>query len=112
MTELVMINLIESSTETRLKDRAGRREEPKARGRGAGDTAATEFDEFRAELACGCPQPGSEREPYEEGFGAHEGGVGLLDNPYNGDNCAHQQWANGWSQARDEAQRRARQFPR
>ena len=54
-------------------------------------------------------QAGAEREPYEEGFGAYASGAGLLDNPYHGDNCAHQQWANGWSQARDESQRQTRQ---
>jgi len=72
------------------------------------DPVAIEPEEFRAELACGCSQASPEREPYEEGFSAYASGAGLADNPYHGDNCAHQQWANGWSQARDQAQRQAR----
>lgn len=67
-------------------------------------------DEFRAELACG-NAPGTDDEligPYEEGFAAYATGTGLADNPYPGDSCAHLHWANGWSQARDEAQRQAR----
>ena len=65
-------------------------------------------DDFRAELACGSSEAGLTPEPYDEGFAAYASGAGLADNPYHGDNCAHQQWANGWSQARDQAQRQAR----
>jgi hypothetical protein len=70
------------------------------------DPVSIQPEEFRAELACSQASP--EREPYEEGFGAYAAAAGLADNPYGGDNCAHQQWANGWSQARDQAQRQAR----
>jgi len=75
------------------------------------DTVLIQFDEYRAELACGKSPPGSDDEqigPYEEGFAAFDLGVGLADNPYPGDSCAHLHWENGWSQARDEAQRQTR----
>ena len=88
----------------------GRRRPLPARSCGSRDTVAIAPDEFQAELACGC-QAGLDDQadaPYEEGFVAYAAGVGIAENPYHGDNCAHQQWANGWSQARDEAQRQAR----
>jgi hypothetical protein len=109
MTDLVPTELIEHGSEIRPGGGTRRREAPTARSCGARATVPIQAEEFRAELACGrrqaCP------EPYEEGFGAYASGAGLPDNPYHGDNCAHQQWANGWSQARDEAQRQARQQP-
>ena len=108
MTDLLSPELIDDASELQQVRWTGRREKPTPRPCGAGATVSIEPEEFRAELACGCPQAGAEREPYEEGFGAYASGAGLLDNPYHGDNCAHQQWANGWSQARDEAQRQAR----
>jgi hypothetical protein len=70
-----------------------------------------QLDEYRAELACGKRPAGTDDEqigPYEEGFAAFDLGIGLADNPYPGDSCAHLHWENGWSQARDEAQRQAR----
>lgn len=71
------------------------------------DPVSIEADEFRAELACGSEaSPGPD--PYEEGFGAYASGAGLVENPYHVDNYAHQQWAHGWSQARDQARRQAR----
>jgi hypothetical protein len=82
----------------------------RAGSRGAADTVL-QLDEFRAELACGTPAVRASDElvgPYEEGFAAWARGIGLGDNPYPGDSCAHLHWANGWSQARDEAQRQAR----
>jgi hypothetical protein len=85
-----------------------RREAPDSELRVVSDPVAIPPDDFRAELACGCSQASPEPEPYEEGFSAYASGAGLADNPYHGDNCAHQQWANGWSQARDAAQRQAR----
>lgn len=111
MTDLVSTELIEHVSEPQASRATRRREAPRARPCGAGATVSIAPEEFRAELACGGRQAGAVREPYEEGFGAYESGAGLPDNPYHGDNCAHQQWANGWSQARDEAQRRARQYP-
>jgi hypothetical protein len=110
MTDFAATDLIELSPDDRSEGAPRRREAPQAKRRGAEATIAIQPDEFRAELACGKHRPSPE--PYEEGFAAYETGAGLPDNPYHGDNCAHQQWANGWSQARDEAQRRARQFPR
>jgi hypothetical protein len=112
MTELLFTDLIEQASERQFRGEARRREAPTAPSCGADATVSIQADEFRAELACSCSEAGSEREPYEEGFGAWQSGMGLPDNPYPVDSCAHQQWANGWSQARDEAQRRARQFPR
>jgi hypothetical protein len=111
MTESLTIDLIEYASESQTRGEARRRAAPIAPSCGAGATVSIEPDEFRAELACGCRQAGAEREPYEQGFAAWQSGTGLADNPYNLDNCAHQQWANGWSQARDETQRRARQHP-
>jgi hypothetical protein len=108
MTDLLSTELIDDASALKQGRWTGRGEKPTPRPCGAGATVSIEPEEFRAELACGCPQAGAEREPYEEGFGAYASGAGLLDNPYHGDNCAHQQWANGWSQARDEAQRQAR----
>jgi len=71
------------------------------------DPVSIEPDEFRAELACGSEaSPGPD--PYEEGFGAYASGAGLVENPYHVDNSAHQQWAHGWSQARDQARRQSR----
>jgi hypothetical protein len=106
MGDLVYIELIDDAPERRP---AGgiRRREPNPRSCGADATVSIQPDEFRAELACGNAQPSLE--PYEDGFGAYLSGRGLADNPYPGDSCAHLQWANGWSQARDEAQRQARQ---
>ena len=78
---------------------------------GDADPVLLRLDEFRAELACGSPAARASDElvgPYEEGFAAYARGIGLADNPYPGDSCAHLHWANGWSQARDEAQRQAR----
>jgi hypothetical protein len=112
MTESLSIDLIERVSEVQALDDTDRRELQAARSCRAGATVALEPDEFRAELACGCREAGSEREPYEQGFAAYESGRGLPDNPHPLDSCVHQQWANGWSQARDEAQRRARQYPR
>jgi hypothetical protein len=108
MTDFVGIELIEHVPEPQAGP-ATRRREAAARPCGARATVSIAPEEFRAELACGGRQAGAEREPYEEGFGAYASGAGLLDNPYHGDNCAHQQWANGWSQARDESQRQTRQ---
>ena len=87
-----------------------RRQASTPRPCGAGATVSLEPEEFRAELACGC-RPGRRwnASPTRRGFAAYASGAGLPDNPYHGDNCAHQQWANGWSQARDEAKRQARQ---
>jgi hypothetical protein len=107
MADLVHIELIEDVPESRAVGGTRRREASTSRACGAGATVAIQPEEFRAELACGNSQ--ANPEPYEEGFGAYASGAGLPDNPYHGDNCAHQQWANGWSQARDEAQRQARQ---
>jgi len=109
MTDLLSIELIDDATELHLGRGMARRQTSAPRPCGAGATVSLEPEELRAELACGCSQAGVEREPYEEGFAAYASGAGLLDNPYHGDNCAHQQWANGWSQARDEAKRQARQ---
>jgi hypothetical protein len=109
MTDLLSTELIDDESELHPGRGMRRREAQTARACGAGATVSIQPEEFRAELACGCPQAGAEREPYEEGFAAYASGAGLADNPYHGDNCAHQQWANGWSQARDEAQRQARQ---
>ena len=108
MTDLLSREPIDDASEHQGRWR-WRRETPTARSCGAGATVSIEPEEFRAELACGCPQAGGEREPYEEGFGAYASGAGLPDNPYPGDSCAHLHWENGWSQARDEAQRQARQ---
>ena len=109
MTDLLSTELIEHATELDPGRGTRRRETPTTPTCGVGATVPIQPEEFRAELACGrrqtCP------EPYEEGFGAYASGAGLPDNPYHGDNCAHQQWANGWSQARDETQRQARQQP-
>ena len=112
MTDSLTIDLIEHASESPARGEPRRRKAPTAPSCSAGATVSIQPDEFRAELACGCRQAGAEREPYEEGFAAWQSGTGLADNPYNLDNCAHQQWANGWSQARDEAQRRARHYPR
>jgi hypothetical protein len=109
MTDLLPTELIDDATELDLGPGMPRRQASTSRACGAGATVSLEPEEFRAELACGCSQAGVEREPYEEGFAAYASGAGLPDNPYHGDNCAHQQWANGWSQARDEAKRQARQ---
>jgi len=106
MNDLLSTELIDDESELH-PGRGRRREAQRARPCGAGATVSIQPEEFRAELACGNPQ--ASPEPYEEGFGAYASGAGLPDNPYHGDNCAHQQWANGWSQARDEAQRQARQ---
>jgi hypothetical protein len=110
MIESLTIEFIEPASEDQSDGETRRREARRAQSCGVSATAPIEPDDFRAELACGgretCP------EPYDEGFGAYQSGGGLADNPYHADNCAHLQWANGWSQARDEAQRRARQFPR
>lgn len=83
-----------------------RQREAQAPSRGPDATVPIQPEEFRAELACGNSQ--ASPEPYEEGFGAYLAGKGLPDNPYPEDHCAHGHWANGWSQARDEAQRQAR----
>jgi hypothetical protein len=107
MTELIAIELIEEASEPRAEDGTHRPEQARAPSGGAGATVAIQEEEFRAELACSNAQ--TLRDPYEEGFGAFLAGKGLPDNPYHGDNCAHLHWANGWSQARDEAQRQARQ---
>jgi hypothetical protein len=112
MTDSLTIDLTEHAPASPTHGEPRRRKAPTAASCGAGATVSIQPDEFRAELACGCRQAGAEPEPYEEGFAAWQSGKGLPDNPYNLDNCAHQQWANGWSQARDEAQRRARQYPR
>ena len=109
MTDLLSIELIDDATELHLGRGMPGRQASTPRPCGAGATVSLEPEEFRAELACGCAQAGVEREQYEEGFAAYASGAGLPDNPYHGDNCAHQQWANGWSQARDEAKRQARQ---
>jgi hypothetical protein len=109
MTDLLSTELIDDASELHLGRGTSRRQASTARQCGAGATVSLESEEFRAELACGCPQAGAERDPYDEGFAAYSAGAGLPDNPYHGDNCAHQQWANGWSQARDEAKRQARQ---
>jgi hypothetical protein len=88
---------------------AHRKTPQSARAHGARDKVLIQLDEFRAELACGNPRTDDELiGPYEEGFGAYAAGIGLADNPYPADSCAHLHWANGWSQARDEAQRQAR----
>jgi hypothetical protein len=80
-----------------------------ARSHGSRHKVLIQRDEFRAELACGNPSTDDELVgPYEQGFAAYATGIGLADNPYPGDSCAHLHWANGWSQARDEAQRQAR----
>lgn len=79
--------------------------------RGSTDTGLIRLDEFRAEMACGQGPASADEEqigPYEEGFAAFDSAMGLADNPYPADSCAHLHWANGWSQARDEAQRQAR----
>jgi hypothetical protein len=112
MTESLSTDLIEQAYEFQARDESDRAKAPTTPSCGAGATASIQPDEFRAELACGCREACPEREPYEDGFASFQSGRGLPDNPYNLDNCAHQQWANGWSQARDEAQRRARQYPR
>lgn len=107
MTDLASTELIERSS---VLHAGGESPRPEAAAScGVGATVSIQPDEFRAELACGCRQAGADREPYEEGFGAYASGAGLPDNPYHGDNSAHLQWANGWSQARDEAQRQGRQ---
>jgi hypothetical protein len=107
MTDLIAIELIEEASEPRLDGGSRSREHGPAASCGAGATILIQPEEFRAELARGEAQ--ATRDPYEEGFGAFLAGKGLPDNPYAGDNCAHLHWANGWSQARDEAQRQARQ---
>ncbi|MGH6885909.1 MAG: hypothetical protein ACREGK_07535, partial [Geminicoccales bacterium] len=86
MTDLASTELIERAAVLDESHRSAVRTAP---SRGAGATVSIQPSEFRAELACGCPQAGAEREPYEEGFGAYASGAGLLDNPYHGDNCAH-----------------------
>jgi hypothetical protein len=106
MMDLAAPDLIEASSDTRTVGRSRR----EARPRSLRDTVSITPEEVQAELACSC-QAGSDEQldgPYEEGFGAFASGAGLADNPYAGDNCAHQQWENGWSMARDEAQRQAR----
>jgi hypothetical protein len=110
MADLMYMDLIEDAPQSRPAGATRRRPASTGPPCGADATVAIQPEEFRAELACGQSQ--ASPEPYEEGFGAYASGAGLPDNPYHGDNCAHQQWANGWSQARDEAQRQARQHPR
>ncbi|HEX5078744.1 MAG TPA: hypothetical protein VFV80_06290 [Geminicoccaceae bacterium] len=88
-----------------------RRREVPAEPRSRGATSSLQPHEIRVELACGARHAGADDEligPYKEGFAAFASGSGLADNPYPADRCAHLHWANGWSQARDEAQRRAR----
>jgi ribosome modulation factor len=109
MVDLVSMDLIEREPESR-SDGGTPQREPQGPSCDAGATTSIQPEEFRAELACG-NAPASP-EPYEEGFGAYLSGRGLADNPYHVDNCAHLHWANGWSQARDEAQRQARSYAR
>jgi len=106
--DLAAPDLIEAPSDTRSAGTSQR----EARPRGSRDTVSITPEEVQAELACSC-QAGSDEQldgPYEEGFGAFASGAGLPDNPYAGDNCAHQQWENGWSMARDVAQRQARRM--
>jgi hypothetical protein len=106
MADLVPVELMEEASELQPDGGTPRREQPRQPAFDSGATASLRPEEFRAELACGNAQPSPD--PYEEGFGAFLSGKGLPDNPYPGDSCAHLHWANGWSQARDAAQRQAR----
>ena len=107
MADLLFIESIEDAPKSRPGGGTRRRQLPSAPACGADATVSIQPEEFRAELACGNAQ--ASPEPYEDGFGAYLSGRGLADNPYPGDSCAHLHWENGWSQARDEAQRQARQ---
>jgi hypothetical protein len=104
MADLISIEWFEQAPDS--GPGGGSRQQPDASACDAEATVSIEPEEFRAELACGNPQAAPE--PYEEGFGAYLAGRGLPDNPYPPDHCGHGHWANGWSQARDEAQRQAR----
>jgi hypothetical protein len=106
MADLISIEWFEQAPDNRPGGGA-RHREPDPSACGAEATVSIQREELRAELACGNAQ--ATPEPYEEGFGAYLAGRGLPDNPYPRDHCAHGHWANGWSQARDEAQRQARQ---
>lgn len=83
---------------------------PTARPCGRDDTVVMQLDAFRTEVV-ETRQPTSDDQRigfYDQGFAAYAAGKGFADNPYAGDRCAHMHWANGWSQARDEAWRQAR----
>jgi hypothetical protein len=80
-----------------------------ARSCGRDDTVVMQLDAFRTEIVEARQTSSDQRvAPYEQGFAAYASGTALADNPYAGDRCAHMHWANGWSQARDEARRQAR----
>jgi restriction system protein len=112
MCKLARAKLIERLPQSGFRTTARGRGVLAANPRGVDDTVLMQFDEFRAALGRGKPRLGAEDPmvaPYEGGFAAYQAGRGLADNPYPADSCAHQHWQNGWSHARDEARRQARQ---
>lgn len=111
MCKLARARLIERLPDSGFRITARGREVLAANPRGVDDTVLMQFDEFRAALAHKRRPARLEdplNKPYEEGFGARHAGTAFAENPYPVDSCAHQHWANGWSQARDEEQRRNR----
>jgi restriction system protein len=112
MCKLARAKLIERLPQSGFRTTARGRGVLAANPRGVDDTVLMQFDEFRAALGRGKPRLGADDPmvaPYEGGFAAYQAGRGLADNPYPADSCAHQHWQNGWSHARDEARRQARQ---
>lgn len=102
--------------QARLVESRGERFEITPRGRavleanpgGVDETTLMQFEEFRAALAQAEPSPPMEQpvpREYEAGYTAFDAGRALAENPHPRDSRQHQDWQNGWSQARDEALR-------
>lgn len=47
--------------------------------------------------------------PFEQGYAAFLRGIGLKENPFDGDvaSCSRSRWEEGWNKAQREAWRRA-----
>lgn len=78
---------------------------------GIDDSVLLQFERFRAASGPGQSSPARGPTPpsrYESGYEAYGVGRTLADNPYPPDARAHLDWANGWSQARDDASQRSR----
>lgn len=97
--------------QARLIESQGERFEITPRGRdvlaanpgGVDETVLMQFEEFRAAVDVGeAPPPGRPVPPeYDAGYTAFAAGRPFTDNPHPFDSRQHQEWQNGWSQARD-----------
>ncbi|MGH6914158.1 MAG: hypothetical protein ACREH3_10680 [Geminicoccales bacterium] len=104
--KLARAGLVEEEDEGRFRTTPRGRKVLAEHPDGVDETLLMQFEAFRTTL--GRPSradqaPERFSPEYESGYAAFLAGRQLADNPHPADSCTFLKWANGWSQARDDA---------